>query len=418
MNQKRFRYVRNLLIFLLIILLSSFSVIESAFADKVSKDLRGRWDIKADSSLNESNLVMYVSDIKYDPNNGGFLATGCLETEYSKLLSPLSLQAEPTVGGGYEVSFLSTVLPVSGSPFVIKFNGSIQINGNSVADDSANGLFHYINSDNDDVNGYWDAKHHDRRRKECPPAEIPPFYFNPDVRAHYNYRDGKIDNSFIGFDGQTDIVSTGMIVETPDGNTFIASPYTDVFSPNIDFIQNFRFLNNYNSVGPVPNEPYLFSLLDALGNPIPGTNQVDVWTECILKSGPLNIRASIVKDGILLEWDAAVGLQSPGNVTGFYQIAIDPYPQGGNAQYGANIIYYFSHLIPFEYGPAHQPFPDGFDNGKSLNQLDDGEYMIWMSASSFPPDESGKGQECVTSESENIIIFCKNNDQITLGECQ
>jgi hypothetical protein len=40
------------------------------------------------------------------------------------------------------------------------------------------------------------------------------------------------------------------------------------------------------------NHTYTFTLLDALGNPIPGTTTTDVWTDCLI-TAPSNLEGVV-----------------------------------------------------------------------------------------------------------------------------
>jgi hypothetical protein len=157
------------------------------------------------------------------------------------------------------------------------------------------------------VVGTWTARHHDRRRKECPPVEIPPLSFGVDVRAQCNYRNEKLELVKTIFEGMTDIVSSGVLVETPNGLSVYLPPYTDIFSPDVDFVSKFRYIIPFDEADeefPSEGKPYYFTLLDVFGDPIPGSTQTDIWTGCLI-SAPTNITATVKGDQRLkVTWDS------------------------------------------------------------------------------------------------------------------
>ena len=95
--------------------------------------------------------------------------------------------------------------------------------------------------------------------------------------------------------GNTDIASSSMLVERPDGTSVVIPPHTDIFSPDVDFVSEFRYLQPFDQASegePTPGQPYTFTLLDARGEPIPGTARTDVWTECLIEP-PTNLSATV-----------------------------------------------------------------------------------------------------------------------------
>ena len=122
------------------------------------------------------------------------------------------------------------------------------------------------------------------------------------------------------FEGFTNIASSGMFVERPDGSTLIVPPFTDIFTPTIDFVTEFRYVIEEESA-PIPGEAYTFTLLDPLGNPIEGTTTTDVFYAC-LANAPSNASANVVSSGLDLDWDdvAVTSSFNPPNGLGFYQV--------------------------------------------------------------------------------------------------
>ena len=381
---------------------------QMASANNGVDDLRGRWDIViSEPSLQGIIFVVYVNDSQAVQN--GLLAAGCMESPDSGVLAPLSMQAQP-VEGGYNVKFASTVIPQAGEPVIIQFTGLVETFGKGVPDDSAEGTVIWGTSGK----GTWEGTHHDRRRTNCPPVEIPPFQFGVDVwmlQDQYPNQDPYKSTALGGF---TNIVSTGMLVQKPDGLAIVVPPFTDIFSPNVDFITSFRYLTT--KLGePVSGEPYTLTLLDALGNPIPGATKTDVWTDCFIKP-PQNLLAFQQQSlDIHLAWDSvdqALGFD-PANGTGFYQIILNP-ASSWEGLYGAYGIKSTYHIIPWnDFSPPAPALPDGFDVGEGLNRLSDGNYRISVKSVSEPPPNSlGVGHECEIVDFGQALYFDKAGNSI------
>jgi hypothetical protein len=273
------------------------------------------------------DLEVFINDLGLDPSNreNFYVAAGCLQTAGSNATAPLSMQAIDQGNGHYALTMLGTVVPASqGQPFVVKFIGTAITDNRGVNNDEASGTVSASFA-----NGNWSATHHDRRRTDCPPVEIPPLNFWADVRAHHNLLNGNLTEIRTILEGQTDIVSSGMLVKKPDGTTVIVPFYTDIFSPNVNFITQFRYVIPFNQADahdPIVGQPYTFTLLDVLGNPIPGTTKTDVWTACLI-TPPQNLNATVTSSlDIHLAWDpvpSAPGF-NPASGIGFYQIDVDP----------------------------------------------------------------------------------------------
>lgn len=397
----------------LTIILGFFTVVSYAGVD----ELRGRWDIVViGESLEGSNFIVYINDVQVGQNR--LLAAGCMKSPGSETLAPLSMQALP-VEGGYDITLASTVIPQVGQPFIIQLMGPVMTFGKGVADDQAGGdeSTAIWGSSGE---GSWEGTHHDRRRTHCPPVEIPPFNFSVDVRERRDLYPNQPTQLMTVFEGRTDIVSTGMLVQKPDGTAIVVPPFTDIFSPNVDFITSFRYLANTEGE-PVSGQAYTHTLLDALGNPIPGTTKTDVWTECTI-TPPTNLQGSQQQDlDIYLDWDPvsnAAGFD-PANGIGFYQIGIDPSPPLPDAlSYGSNLISSTFHIIPWkDFEPGTVGVPDGFNLGVGLNQLPDGRYQIRTDSYSVVPQGSpGVGLECETVDFGEALHFEKNGDSITFEQ--
>jgi hypothetical protein len=331
-------------------------------------------------------------------------------------MAPLSLTASQIDENNFEISCYSTAIPSNGQvPYVIHFVGNVQPNGAAVPDDVANGV-----AFSDNFEGNWSAIHHDRRRKECPPVQIPPLSSWVDVRAQHNLRGGEVEQIKTILEVQTDIVSLGVLVEKPDGSTVTLSPYTDIFSPDVDFVSNFRYVIPYDEADesdPEVGRLYYFTLLDNFGNPIPGSTKTDIWTGCLI-SAPNTFSAIVdANKNIALSWESVptvVGFD-PANGIGFYQIEIGGWDPWRPDIYGSNHIMSNSHEIPWsDFVPPSVGSPDGFDLGVGLESFPDGKYVIRVEAFSEPPPGSGgNAHECVVVDFQENIYFEKSSDIIT-----
>lgn len=382
-------------------------------------NLRGQWEFTV-SGLNDQplDLKVFINDLGPDPNNreNFYVAAGCLQTASSNSTAPLSMQAIDQGSGRYALTMLGTVVPASqGQPFVVKFIGTAITDNRGVNNDEASGT---VNTSF--AKGNWSATHHDRRRTHCPAVEIPPLQFSGDVEAFHNYDGNVLTQVKTLFGGRTNIVSSSMLVKRPDGTTVVVPFFTDIFTPEVDFITVFNYLTPFNEgddSDPMSGKTYTFTLLDALGNPIPGATKTDVWAAC-REAPPRNLRATVTPNkDINLTWDSVQPVPgfNPASGIGFYQITIDPVPwTPPGAVYGAHFIKSPSHLIPWNtFVPNAPGVPDGSDVGVALKSLADGSYRIWASSNSVPaPSDPGTGYECVVTDFGATVQFVKNGSSI------
>jgi hypothetical protein len=381
-------------------------------------DLRGRWDLIVEGHGQDLQyFTVYVGDQSVDGNTGDLLANGCMESP-SNYQSPLAMKAEYLGNGSYYVSLASTVVPGDrGNPYVIQFFGPIHTFGKGVADDIGGGDDSRVRTEFFD-GGKWIANHHDRRKQKCPSVEIPPLSFWGDVRAQYNLRGGQIESIKSIFEAQTSIVSSGVLVEKPDGSTVRLLPATDIFTPDIDFQNRFRYLIPYDEADdgdPIAGKAYYFTLLDVLGNPIPGSTITDVWTGCYI-TAPKNFSAELINDlDIKVSWDSVDSVDGfdPANNVGFYQIEIGGWQPWTEDLYGSRAQSAW-HVVPWDdFIPPAPGIPDGEDLGVGLNKFPDGSFAIRIEAFSEPPSGSG-GQihECVVVDFDENLLFIKAGNSI------
>jgi hypothetical protein len=382
-------------------------------------DLRGRWTFVV-TGLEEEPLSyeVYINDLGPDPNTttgNDYLAVGCMASPGVDAMTPMFMRTTDLCDGAHEINLLSTAVPPEGDPFVIQFLGTVEANGTGVSDDVLGGT---IRTDWFQ-GGEWSGTHYDRRRTKCPPVgetPVPGLYFFADVWAFRDNQEDYVARRTAHIGGFTNIVSAGMQVEEPDGTIVIVPYYTDIMTPDVDFISRFRYLRRYEG-DPVSGQPYTFTLVDVFGNQIPGTTQTDVWTACVVDP-PRNLVAEVTLPwDVDLSWDSvpvAPGFD-PDSDVGSYQIGIHPWRFESESQYGAAGILIPNHLIPWAgFGGWAEGSPDGSDFGDALGELDNGDYRLWVAANSEPaPGNPGYGHECTVLDLAEQLYLAKGDDAIT-----
>lgn len=380
-------------------------------------DLRGRWDVEAffgEEPL--TDVVLYVNDMRESTLTANtYYANGCMRTTETNAFMPLSIRAvyDPQ-SNAYDTSIYSTVVPSDGEPFVIRFTGMVGMGGESVKDDAAGGTMRTGFG-----TGEWTAVHHDRRVTKCPSVRDIGLGFQGDVYTHLDLGNPVRMDSLYG--AETIIVSSGMLVEAPDGSSFVVQEYTDLFSPDVDFIGRFRYLANFEG-SPISGGVYKFTLLDVFGEPIEGTESTDVWTGCN-QIAPINLTTAFEPgSGVTLGWDVVPDV--PGEFEpmhdpqiGFYQIGIDPFNWFSPSSYGSNLIKSPQHLVPWNhFEPGTPGFPDGDDYGVSISEFSEGDYQVMVFAfAEANPQNGGTGLECATYNSSHKLIMHKQGEDVTFN---
>jgi hypothetical protein len=143
----------------------------------------------------------------------------------------------------------------------------------------------------------------------------------------------------------------------------------------------------------------------------------DIWFGCP-QDPPRNVSASLVTGGLDLSWDAVspvLGFDPSDSIPqGFYHLEMwdDTFQEH---QYGAQ-SWLTSHLIPENaFGGFAPGSPDGFDFGKSLDELEDGAYTLVVFAfAEAPQGDGGVRLECHVRAQEEEIHLEISGDTITL----
>lgn len=369
--------------------------------------LRGRWEGVIEGFDGSDHSFTLLLD-EFQPNTDDPQVTGaggCIAVGIDAVFTPVNVHAE-TGGQGIEINLFGTAVTGDGG-LIMKLSGFIDVPDPNAASELAHGDWR-----TEFESGLWSASHVARSEIDCPALVLgEELWFFGDVFAGVHDNGGPDQ---IGFEGFTNIVSSVLRVRDPDGETLDIPYYTDVFSPDIDFVNEYRYLD-WHDGNPASGNTYEFTLLDFYGRPITGALSSDTWLDCTI-TAPRNVTARIDTDGILVEWEAverAPGFDPGGEEPlGFYQIELN----GEGGSYGANGILSTSHLIPFQdFVPPADGSPDGYDLGQSLNQLPEGMYEFLLVAfSAAPSGTSAYRHECVARAESESILFEKSGDSIAL----
>ncbi|MEW5941061.1 MAG: hypothetical protein AB1750_15445 [Chloroflexota bacterium] len=385
------RSFRAMIVIVLLAILAAPALSAQAAPPNGVDHLRGRWIGKIENLDGEDQpFQLLLGASRLDPNDSqAAFYNGCIAIGYRADYAPVSARVVILGNGEYELTLFGTA-STNGS--IVRLDGSLRTFGASVRDDTAGGTWQ-----TSDQQGDWKAGHHDRRQVRCPIVDVGgDLWFEAGVTGVIQLDDQNAQHPSFNLHGDTNIVSAGMLVVSPDGSSSVIPFYTDLFSPNVDFVNTFRYLEGYDGSLPVAGGTYKFTLLDVFGNPIPGTTQTDTWYGCTMDA-PRNVSASVIAEGIWVTWDAAPSAPGfdPSSGIGFYQIVL--FPDGpGDGGYGANLILFTAHLIPLaSFGGFAPGDPDGNDFGMALSELADGIYAFdVISFSEAPVAGPNVGPEC------------------------
>jgi len=215
----------------------------------------------------------------------------------------------------------------------------------------------------------------------------------------------------------TNMVVDRVRVDMPDGRSAIVpayTEYTDVVSPGVNGTTVLHFFTCEPGM-PIAGGEYIFTALDAAGEPIPGVRNTDIWVGVEPPAPPTNVRAELTEDGILVSWDESPII--PGSFEpeaeprlGFYKLDIGRFG-AWELVYEANSISVSYYLIPKD----KADFIEGKDYGLSLGEMEDGTYSIACGLHSIAPEGSlGKGMEYFISDPGQNIAFTIQDGEITI----
>ena len=216
----------------------------------------------------------------------------------------------------------------------------------------------------------------------------------------------------------TNMVVDSIRVDMPDGRSVIVPAYSDMFSPGVDWTELFRF-QTCDPGMPLAGGEYVFTALNAAGEPVPGARNADIWIGVDPPNPPTNVRGEVVEDGILVSWDESPII--PGSFDpaaepplGFYELWIVRIDKREDESiYGTSGIFAPSCLVPQD----KTEFTEGQDWGLSLGEMEDGTYLLSVNAHSMaPPGSLGKGFEYCNFDPGQSIVFAIEDGEITLKQ--
>jgi hypothetical protein len=381
-----------------------------------TSDLLGTWTVAGDflGSGAQASLLVQINEFRpAEDKPNTYLGAGCMQTEASGGWAPLSLQAVFDADtASYALNMLSTLIApeLDGGATVIRFVGDAGMASGGVKNDRASGTAYTSAGEI-----AWSGGHTSLEPAECPAwDEALTFWSEFGVGRDLAYIPPW---DISDFQAETKIASSQMRVETPDGQVFLAGYHTDIFTPEVNFIDVFRF--HYAVEGtPITAQPYDFTLLDVLGEPVPGAESQDIYRRCD-QGAATNLRAVYTQlETLELTWDAPEIIPDyfdPQNGHGFYQLTLEYNPwRESNFLYGAEVITALHHVPwnPFE--PGSTGSPEGADYGISLSELEDGQYILFVAAYSYYEPAAGEsGFDCRVIDTRHTLLINKQGDQIT-----
>jgi hypothetical protein len=212
----------------------------------------------------------------------------------------------------------------------------------------------------------------------------------------------------------TNIFMDAVRVDLPGDGSVTVPAYTDLNSPEVDQRTVLRFCTCAAGM-PTSGGEYIFTGLDANGEPIPEARNTDIWVGVQPPDPPTNVRAELTEDGILVSWDESPAI--PGSFgpaaeppLGSYQLWVVRM-ETGETVYGTDTVSAPPHLIPQD----KANFIEGRDRGLSLGEMEDATYCLTAGLHSWAPEGSlGWGCEYNCYDSGQAIIFWIRDGEITI----
>lgn len=358
---------------------------------------RGAWGGTLTAPTVEVQINLYfTSCVAVSVENGQYKASGYFT--YDPVGGPkrASTQALPMIAfiqqidnKHYDLTIFANVITGESQPAqIIKLTGQASFGKNAVTDDSINGNL-VTNDAAGIVVAEFSLTHLDRRNISPTQLVVPQpsldFICKIGVSFDcYGYVPGEDRVPHYAFDFLSNIVMDSAKVIFPDGTTLILKPYSDIFTPGVNWITSFRFHYYLNGL-PIQDQPYTFIALDVEGNPIPGVTGTVTWTGIAPPDPPQNIQAQPTSEGLLLTWSAVNVIPNsfdPEAGIGFYQIVLNN-QETWVMTYGA-IVQQPYHIIPYNQGDMTEQ-----DLGIALSQMPDGVYSFMVNAWTKEPNGSG-----------------------------
>jgi hypothetical protein len=249
------------------------------------------------------------------------------------------------------------------------------------------------------------------------PPELIPLYFDADALLGLNgpaTLPPEERNPGVSLAVSVNIVIDSVRVDLPDGGSVVIPEYTEEFDPEGEWATLFRFLTVEPGMPPDGGE-YVFTGLDATGEPIPGATDTDIWVAIDPPDPPTNLTAEVVENGILVSWDESPII--PGSFEpaaeprlGSYALEIRRIDTDDELVYAGDGISAPPHLIPLDKADFVVE-----DHELSLSEIEDGIYSLTAIVYSMAPAGSlGKGAEYSSTDGGQAITFSIQNGEITI----
>ncbi len=380
-------------------------------ASPETADLVGRWE-GSSSVLGDFSIIIERTAPLPDADGSSQYVSGYIvfgADPSSDPVAPLSGTANSTEEGLYDVQIWSTNLKPpddeQGQTQPILFTGSLGTKEGEGGWESG------------EESGDWQVAYQAGENPDSPTFDLETsgLRIDFDVMGAVQTTDqnGTVAGQQTQLDVFTNIATSMVVVQLPGGSEITLDRETDIFSPEVDFVSEFRFAG---SVGELPGQgQYVFRFLDPMGEPLNGIEGVDVWNGCEALA-PLNVRGSVGANGISVSWSSVPGFD-PANPTGYYQIELG-IESGEGKSYGSNHIHQTSHLLPFaSFVPGTVGTPDGLDYGAGLGELVDGSYSLVVMVY-FPANNAagGVGFECQVSAMDEIASVEKTGGSFEVNK--
>ena len=424
MSQKSKTLIAIIVLLIILLAIILLFILKPGQKAQSPGDLYGVWQVSGAflEPGTETQLSLHIVVLEPDPDRPDtYLGTGCLQTEASGGQAPLSLQAQfDPESGSYALNVLSTLIDpgLDGGAAVVRLVGTAELGSASIRNDRLSGNAYTTAGE-----VAWRGEHTTRDIVLCPPGLDRALSFLGEFGLH---RDLAYIPAFdvTNFHGETNIASSQMRAEAPDGTAYLAEYHTDIFSPEVNFIDQFRF-DTHVEGSPVTGQSYQFTLLNVLGNTVFGVEDQDAFRRCE-QGAATNLSAVVHQtadgarvDYVELSWEAPEiipGYFDPGNGNGFFQLVLEGASWGETGMlYGSESIQATHHIPWNSFEPSAAGFPDGHDYGVSLSDLEDGQYIIAVGVfSSYDPPAGESGFDCRVQDSRHAILLTRQGDQITV----
>ena len=215
--------------------------------------------------------------------------------------------------------------------------------------------------------------------------------------------------TFFLLEGKGPLIPEFVEATFPDGGFLMLSARTNVSSPEVDWVNSFRFTERVP--GAAGSGAYVFSGLDANGFPIQDARVTIDRNDFPPPNPPTNVRAHVTGEGIVVAWDnvsAAAGPSEPEHNVPTYTLVVSTANANGSGPdrvYRVRDIPNSSHLIPLS--------RDLFDSsafGLPAGEWGEGVYKLTVYAVGADWQDASQAWSGSVSwdEAENLSIVIEN----------